>query len=288
MKKDTKHTRAQIINEALAYIYKYIDTNIALAELARLSSVSKYHFHRIFKEETGEKLFERIRAIRLQKAANLLISNRYSSISEIALLCGYSSHSPFIKAFKKRFDLTPTQWKNGEYLNYSKKNLTLNEQINKDFYTLDPLIKVAKKRSCAYIRHKGYDIRVKKTWQRLMAFAYEEKLTSTVQIGVFHDNPVITPYEDCQYVAAFEVDTTFIPRNSISKFEIEESLCAIFHYEGVYGDVTKLMVYIYNFWLPSSGYEAKTLPAYAIYDKNHFLDNNKDFILDFYVPISVV
>ena len=41
MKKDTKHARAQIINEALGYIYKYIDTNITLDELARLSSVSK-------------------------------------------------------------------------------------------------------------------------------------------------------------------------------------------------------------------------------------------------------
>ncbi len=103
MKKDTKHSRAQIINEALVYIYKYINTNITLDELARLCSVSKYHFHRIFKEETGEKLFERIRAIRLQKAANLLIANRYSTISEVAFMCGYSSHSPFIKAFKKRF-----------------------------------------------------------------------------------------------------------------------------------------------------------------------------------------
>jgi len=288
MKKDTKHARAQIINEALNYIYKYIDTNITLEELARLSSVSKYHFHRIFKEETGEKLFERIRNIRLQKAANLLISNQYSSISEIALSCGYSSHSPFIKAFKKRFLYTPSQWKKGEYLNYSKKNLNIKEQINKDFYSLEPQIKVGKKRSCAYIRHKGYDISVKKTWQRLLAFAYEKDLKQSIQIGIFNDNPVITPYEDCQYIAAFEVDSHFIATNSISKLDMEESLCAVFHYEGVYGDVTKLMVYIYNFWLANSGYEAKTLPAYAIYEKNHFLHNNKDFILDFYVPISVV
>jgi len=288
MKKDTKHTRAEIVNKSLAYIYRHIDTNITLDELARLNSVSKYHFHRIFKEETGENLFERISAIRLQKAANLLMTNRYSTISEIAQLCGYSSHSSFIKAFKNRFSFTPTQWKKGGYINYSKRNLIFDDQVNEDFFSIEPQIKVAQKRVCAYIRHKGYDLSVKRVWERLMAYAYEKKLDSMVQIGVFHDNPVITPYQDCHYVAAFEVDRAVTPTNSISKLEIEESLCAVFHYEGVYGDATKLMVYIYNFWLPSSGYEAKTLPPYAIYHKNHFLEENDRFSLDFYVPIRVV
>ncbi len=288
MKKDTKHLRADIVNQSLAYIYSYIDTNITLEELAKLNSVSKYHFHRIFKEETGENLFDRISSIRLQKAANLLITNRYSTISEIAQMCGYSSHSSFIKAFKQRFSYTPTQWKKGAYLSFSKKNVTLEEQINDDFFQVEPTIKVVPKRTCAYIRHKGYDPSVAKTWQRLMAFAYERELDSSVQIGGFHDNPVITPYNTCQYVAAFEVSKDFEPTNSISKIDIQESLCAIFHYEGVYGDVVKLMVYIYHIWLPSSGYEAKTLPPYAIYHKNHFLDNNKSFIVDFHIPIRVV
>ncbi len=288
MKKDTKHSRAEIVNKTLAYIYKHIDSNITLDELARLNSISKHHFHRIYKEEMGENLFERISAIRLHKAANLLISNRYSTISEIIQLCGYSSHSSFIKAFKNRFTYTPTQWKKGKYINYSKNNLDFDEQINDDFFTIEPLIKVAPKKLCAYIRHKGYDISVTKTWERLMAYAYEKKLNSTRQIGLFHDNPVTTSYNDCHYVAAFEVDSTFTSTSSISKLEIEESLCAIFHYDGVYGDVVKLMIYIYNFWLPSSGYEAKTLPPYAVYHKNHFLEENDRFSLDFYVPILVV
>lgn len=288
MKKDTKHIRAQIVNTSLSYIYKHIDTNISLDELAKLNSISKYHFHRIFKEETQENVFERITSIRLQKAANLLISNSLSTISEIANLCGYSSHSLFIKAFKKRFDLTPTQWKKGEYINYSKKYLSLEEQINDDFLKIEPLIKVGLKKTCAYIRHKGYDKSVKKTWERLMAYAYEENLNSALQIGIFHDSPIITAYEKCQYIAALEVPSSFISTNSISKLEIDESLCAVFSYKGVFGDVTKLMVYIYNFWLPKSGYEAKTLPPYAIYHKNHFLDGNDSFSLEFYIPIKVV
>lgn len=288
MKKDTKHSRAQMVNVALAYIYKYIDTQITLEELAKLNSVSKYHFHRIFKEETNENLFDRITSIRLQKAANLLITNRYSTISDIALMCGYSSHSSFIKAFKQRFSYTPTQWKKGAFLNFSQQNVTLKEQIHEDFYSLQPIIKVIPKRICAYIRHKGYNKDVSNTWQRLMAFAYEKNLDSSLQIGVFHDNPVITPNKECQYIAAFEIEENFKCTNSISKLEVPESLCAVFHYEGVFGDVVKLMVYIYHLWLPNSGYEAKTIPAYAIYHKNHFLEENDSFIVDLHIPIRVV
>ncbi|UTJ07266.1 AraC family transcriptional regulator [Arcobacter roscoffensis] len=288
MKKDTKHIRADIVNKSLTYIYKYIDTNITLDELARLNKVSKFHLHRIFKEETGENIFDRINSIRLQKIANLLISNKYSTISEIRQSCGYSSHSSFIKAFKKRFNFTPSQWKKNGYLEYSKKIVSFDISPNDNFYTIEPIIKKTSKRVCAYIRHKGYDLSVTKTWSRLMAFSYEKELNNTTQIGVFYDNPINTAYEECSYIAAIEVDNRFISTNSISKLEIEGSLCAVFHYEGIYGDAVKLLVYIYNYWLPKSGYEAKSLPPYALYHKNHFLDENREFSLDFYIPIQVV
>lgn len=288
MKKDTKHIRADIVNKSLSYIYKNISTNITLDELARLNSVSRYHFHRIFKEETKQNVFERISAIRLQKAASFLIINRYSSISEIKDLCGYSSHSSFIKAFKNRFNVTPSQWREGAYKNYLQRDLKFDEKINSDFFDIKPIIGVAPKRVCAYIRHKGYDSSISIVWERLIAYAYEKEINNTVQLGIFHDNPLITPYDECHYVAALEVDDSFISTNSISSLEIEESLCAIFHYEGKYGDVVKLMEYIYTFWLRDSGYESTSFPAYVIYHKNHFLKDNGSFIIDCYIPISVV
>lgn len=289
MKKDTKHIRADIVNKSLNYIYKYIDTNITLEELAKLNSVSKSHFLTIFKEEIGENVFERVTSIRLQKAANLLITNKFSTISEISQSCGYASHTSFIKAFKKRFSYTPTQWKKGAYKNFTKEKLHLEEKFYEKFKDLEPRIEGVPTRTCAYIRHKGYDgVELSKLWQRLMAYAYEKDIKDSTQIGIYHDNTVIIPYEECNYIAALEVNESFKPTNSISKFEVIESLCAIFHYEGSYGDVCKLMTYIYQYWMPNSGYEAITLPAYAIYHKNHYLAGNKTFILDFYVPVRVV
>lgn len=289
MNKDTKHIRSDIVNKTLNYVYKYIDTNITLDELAKINSVSKYHFHRIFKEETGENLFDRITSIRLQKAANLLITNKYSTISEIANLCGYASHTSFIKAFKNRFTYTPTQWKKGSYKTFSTEKHNFEHDFYEKFKDIEPSIKVVPKRTCAYIRNKGYmNVDLTRLWQRLLAFAYENEYTDNTQIGIYHDNTIMIPHEECSYIAALEVDDSFKPTNSINKFEVSESLCVMFHYEGTYGEVCKLMTYIYHYWMPNSGYEATTLPAYAVYHQNHYLDGNKTFNLDFYVPIRVV
>lgn len=284
MKKDTKHLRSDIVNTTFYYIYKNLEYKVSLDELAKLNHLSKYHYHRIIKEETGKTLFELIADERLKKAANLLITNKHSTISEIANKCGYISHSSFIKAFKLRYNYTPTQWRNGSFKDYSKELLE-NFPSNRDFSNIEPEIKACKQIHCAYIRHKGYDKTIKKSWEKLEAIAYENGIKEYKQIALFHDNPVITPLENCSYVACISVDKKF---SAISTFDIPESLCAIFRLKGVYGDVLNFIRFVYHYWLPNSGYEAKTTPAYAIYHKNYFTTEQKDFDIDFYLPINVV
>lgn len=282
MKKQTLQQRANIVNKTLFYIYKYIDTNISLDELAHLNGVSKYHFHRIFKEETGKNLFEFITSTRLQKAANLLLTNPNSTISEVSLLCGYASHSSFIKAFKKKFSYTPTIWRQNGHKQFSK--YVIGE--TKKFDNINYHVKIVPKKFCAYIRHKGYNQDISHTWEKLKALAYEHKLENYSQLALYHDNPTITPLEECSYIAAIEVPKDF--KSNISTFEIPQSLYAVFNLKGEYGDVLKFLRYLYHFWLPKSGYETTTFPSYNIYHKNHFTSEDKKFDLDFYLPVTVV
>ena len=51
MKKVTYEKRARIANDVMNYIYKYIDTNINIDELSLELNISKFHLHRIFKDE---------------------------------------------------------------------------------------------------------------------------------------------------------------------------------------------------------------------------------------------
>ena len=88
MKKVTYEKRVRIANDVMNYIYKYIDTNINIDELSLELNISKFHLHRIFKDEFGKNIYESIKSIRLEKAANLLITNKYSTITDISKIVG--------------------------------------------------------------------------------------------------------------------------------------------------------------------------------------------------------
>jgi len=103
MKKDTIHQHTKIANDIIYYIYKNIDTYINLDALSEALSVSKFHMHRIFKNEFGKNIYESIKSIRLQKAASLLLTNKHSTITQVAMICGYSSQTSFSKVFKDKF-----------------------------------------------------------------------------------------------------------------------------------------------------------------------------------------
>ncbi len=291
MKTETRQHHAQIVNDALYYIYKYIDSPITLELLAEQNHTSIYHFHRLFKEQTGRNFYDTLQSIRLQKAANLLIANRGVKVSQIAQQCGYSTHSAFIRAFSQRYGATPTQWRKGYYREYSKNNILFSgssPRITSDFSGLKPTVLKMKPIHVAYMRHRGYNRSIGEVWQRLYAFALEHDLEDAAQIAIHHDNPSITPLDECAYVAAIEVPKDFRASGSVSTFTIPSSLCARFSVEGRYGEVPNLIRYIYHSWLPESGFEAKTLPPYVIYRKNHFLSSDERFELDFYLPVTVV
>lgn len=283
MKKNTKILRSDILNKTYNYIYSNLEHQITLDELSFINSVSKYHYHRIIKEETNSTVFFLVSTIRLQKAANLLLTNTDSTISEIASSCGYMSHSSFIKAFKNKYNYTPTKWRDGAYKKFSKELLKAFPS-SRDFSNIDPEIKICEPIKCAYIRHKGYNNEIKKTWQKLKAIAYEKNITNYTEIALYHDNPTITPLKECSYVACIEVTNDF---KTLSTFEIPKSLCAVFYLKGEYGDLLNFIRYVYHFWLPNSGYEVKTTPPYVIYKKNLFTQETKEFELNLYIPIAV-
>ncbi|MFA6192802.1 MAG: AraC family transcriptional regulator [Sulfurimonas sp.] len=292
MNKETKEQRSSVVNDVLHYIYTYIDTNLNVAELSALKGLSSHHLHRIFKEETEKNIYESIKSIRLQKAASLLLTNKYASISEIASMCGYSSQTSFIKAFKSRFETTPGGWRGGAYLVYSQMILSSSQSTDtskREFTGLIPKIVKTKSIKVAYIRHKGYNRSIKNAWNRLYAWCIENRIPKNArQIGLYHDNPTITPLEECAYIAAVElIDETAFYGNT-AYLEIPSSLCAVFEIKGKYGEIPNFMQYVYHIWLPNSGFEAKTEPPYAIYKKNHFLNESEEFELEFYLPIKIL
>ena len=290
MKKSTYEKRAKIANDVMNYVYKYIDTNINIDDLCIELNVSKFHLHRIFKDEFGKNIYESIKSIRLQKASNLLITNKYSTITDISKMTGYSSQTSFLRAFKQRFNMTPKEWKNGGYKEYSNKIVQkiTNQNDNNNFFDITPTIVKMPEIKGYYIRHQGYDRSIKQTWQKLQTWIYTNDIKEYKQMALHHDNPIITPLEECQYIAIVSLENDELKDVTLPCLIIPKGIYAKFSLSGKYGDVIKLIQWVYHYWLIDSGYETTTNPSYTIYHKNHFLSLDEEFVLDYYVPIRYV
>lgn len=101
---------------------------LSLQDIALHAGFSTDYFNRIFLSHTGFNVMSYVNYIRLMKATELLRCTE-KSILEIALDVGYDSHEGFIKAFKKRYDLTPS-----EYRNQNRNTIMLwGELVDKSF-----------------------------------------------------------------------------------------------------------------------------------------------------------
>ncbi len=77
-----------------------------LEELGREVGCSPFYLSRTFSKETGQTLPQYLRALRLEKAADLLKSGRYN-VTEAAAEVGYNSLSHFSQAFHQHFGCCP-------------------------------------------------------------------------------------------------------------------------------------------------------------------------------------
>lgn len=289
MKKDIARNRTKITNDFMHYIYYNIDSQINLDTLSQDFHISKFHMHRIFKKEFNANIYATIKSIRLQKASSLLITNKNSTISEISSLCGYGSQTSFIRAFGQRFGMSPKEWRKGGFMEYSNQILhgvpkALTSDV--DYSKLSPIIKKMPAITVYYIRHHGYNEEIKKCWQKLQTFILSHEIQNYSQLAIYHDNPIITPLRECNYVACISIENSDSINNiNLPTFELDAGVYAEFSAQGYHEDILELVQWIYHEWLPSSGYETTTKPPFLIYNENNFLNENGFFSLKYYIPI---
>ena len=290
MKKETLEKRTKIANDIMYYIYTHIETNIDIEELSIDLEISKFHMHRVFKEIFGRNIYESIKSIRLQKASNLLLTNRYSTISSIVNSCGYSSQSSFIKIFKDRFGMSPKEWKNGGYKEYSNEIIKQSKFAMKskaNFDNITPTIVKMKAIESYYIRNRGYNKNIEETWQKLQTWVLTNNIKQYKRAALFHDNPTITPLDECQYIACIIVDDDKnIKSDRIPKFKIAEGVYAKFDLKVKNEDLLPFIQWVYHEWLPKSDYETTTKPSFAIYESVDFIKLDNEYDFSFYVSIN--
>jgi AraC family transcriptional regulator len=283
-KKDTNNDHRERINEVLYHIFKHLSQKLSIEDLAKISSYSPFHFQRIFKEITNKSVLVYIKESRLSWAANLLIFNPQSTITQIAYSCGFKSSSTFSNEFKKYYNSTPNNWRKGSYKNYEQKDYELREK-EVDFSKIE--IKKLEEVSIAYIRHQGYTSTIKNMWQKFVYILEEEyDLKEPTMIAFHHSNPNITAIEDYRYIACIQIkDKKIQPKGDIGVCSIQSGLYATIRYQGICEDILTLYKKLYHQWLPSSDFEALSSSAHVLYYQNNYLDAEDKFDIEFRIPV---
>ena len=98
----------ELIYPAISKIRNDYVEKINIDNLATMCNVSKYHFCRIFKQDTSLSAIQYQTVYRLQIADNLLL-NSDKTISEIANLCGFEDVCYFSRCYKKHLGVSPRQ-----------------------------------------------------------------------------------------------------------------------------------------------------------------------------------
>ena len=104
------------IEKAVLYIEDNLSINLRASDIARHAHLSPFHFQRLFSAYLGEPVSQYILSRRLERAARSLSASNAINILELALDSGFDTHSSFSKAFKKKFTVSPSTFRDSPAL----------------------------------------------------------------------------------------------------------------------------------------------------------------------------
>jgi len=98
------------LNKAIAMINQHLsDYNFDPSEFANELGLSRSQLYRKINALTNKSVSEFITNIKLNKAAEMLLENKYT-ISEVAFAVGFTEQSNFTRSFNKQFGQNPTSF----------------------------------------------------------------------------------------------------------------------------------------------------------------------------------
>ncbi|MEF7563649.1 helix-turn-helix domain-containing protein [Bacillus infantis] len=267
------------ITKVLEYIDQHLQDTLPLEKLAKVSTYSPFHFQRIFKSFMGESPAAYIKRLRLENAAHLLIYEREIPITEVALMCGFSSISYFTYSFKENFSTSPRKWREGAYLELfprvyqdSKKsklfsNIKKEEQQQNpynEFRWLDlDKVRTIELPVCATVNRQSvgpYTEGIPDAWEDLYHWTTSRELMKPdpFTFGVPRNNPYITPPEKTRYDCRIAIDQDKIPEGEPA-FLFKGGKHVVYEFDepvdySERGRLIECYSELYSFWLPRSGY----------------------------------
>jgi len=263
------------IHQALDFINKNLGNKLPISEVAKAANFSPFHFQRIYKAFQKETPYDTILRLRLEKAVFLLKYHPSQKISTIAHACGFEAVENFSRQFKARYKIAPSTFKKDKKLQnsriYQEKGhetayLRMNQAVEVPMPDFKVSIETLPAISIAFIRaFFGEDgaLLVKRyleliEWATNAGLPTRGKLT---RFGMSIDHSGVTPAKMYRYDFAIRQTKKTKMNGLIELGEIPKGSYATLHCIGKIDRLAQAWNYLYQVWLPQSGYVPIHYPA---------------------------
>lgn len=99
------------IKKIVAYMNEHYHEDISLSYLSGILDKHPNYISTQFKKHVGVTFSHYLQYVRLRKASYMILHNRDMTIRDIAIKVGYQNPREFFKIFKKRIEMTPSQFR---------------------------------------------------------------------------------------------------------------------------------------------------------------------------------
>jgi AraC family transcriptional regulator len=251
-----------------------------------------------------------------------IISDPDTLITEIAMRYMFSGPAVFSRIFRNRFGMSPSEWRNGGWKEYSKnsklqssryqhiskesKELSVNadytlinnkwsvimksEKTNLE-YTVE--IKQVEKKHIAYVRHTGPyagdSALFEKLFTKLMKWAGPRNLFipgKTEMLTIYHDSPEITDEDKLRISVCITVPKGTETGGDVGYIVMDGGKYAAAEFRidiDQYGDAWNT---VFGDWLPESGYQCSDGPCFELYLNDPSKEPDGKHHIAIYIPIK--
>jgi AraC family transcriptional regulator len=287
------------LKEAIAECLQYVEDNlykkINLDDIAMHCGISKYHLIRIFKSLTGESLMEYVQFRKLSSSiSDLKDTNR--RVIDIAMDYGFDYEQSYIRAFRKKFGITPLK------IRLDPMSLVIQEKLNiDDIMSMNnsviykPSFMFKQKFCLVGVKHKILSKsgdRIANFYGRDFFYNQKDRITNPVDSQIYFG---YTDWSDTDngciyYMPSLQVpDIEHLPDN-MEGIAIPAHKYVIFRFVGFFRpddingrQVGRLLVHMYSKWIFKSGYKFADTFRFEYINNNLCKDNYCE--LDIYQPI---
>lgn len=301
------YSHSERLQTVLQYIEDRLHEDIRLDELAAVSHLSKYHFSRVFTSLTGEPPMAYVNARRLVRALRLLAETD-RDMTDIALSCGFGSLSAFHAAFKRKYRMTPGDYRKSrrrQHRNIRNKSGNFPQALSapvrydgeqRDYvgkmWRMNVAIVTLPAHETACVRHVGSYLDTHLAWDKLRAWINRSGMPTekAIYIGMPLDSPEANGEHACRYDACVTLPAGFVRREdpAIRYETLPGGLYALYKF---YDTIDRLgIVYrgLFREWLPTSGYAWDGRPCLEIAMNNPAEDPDGRSKIDLYIPVRPI